>query len=1829
MAEESKSGLDKFSNLFQTRTAPTRAKRPIAKEGISITGFKKKAGPRKIKGTSTGTKTIGTKRDQRGQRDQRDQRESSDGDIEIEIVDDTMARPSGARDDGEITGPSARLGNDAPIQIEKDGTTIGARPQDWMELFNQIKGEATNERQRTVQKMTKRKLRIKQPSNRMTEQQQRDMEDEELSKMFDEDEAETEAEAEAEIEVDGEKAVDGAMDASIVPKSATQPKKSIRRVLKRVKSTKPPTQITQHGQLSRNDTYTKYIELVKSLKQKYKENKSKMALLNNTTRSKYLSERIKHTFDDIEEKQNEKRYTELRGTFLKSKHIQFTNKLNEWFSNPKYHTEGVEGEFSLQAHQKIISDYLSEYTPYRGLLLYHGLGSGKTCSSIAIAEGLKSSRQVFVFTPASLQDNFRKELEKCGDEMYRRGHNWYHIPSFIAYTSNYLSSIKTTDERNELSRLHKSLLQYLASLYSIDMEHVLENGIWVIYQKDIFNKKAETYNFQTKDDKMSKTSIRNFIPLHDGEDKSDASMVDIKPILSMNEEERASLQEQIKMMIESKYQFYNYNSPNFNKNIQELRNNLKKKHGIYRNPFDNKVIVIDEVHNFVSRIVNKLKEKRGTLGKAMKSLNAKINVDDVTRTSLGANIGKSTAKPSPRTRGAQPQSRRTRGAQGATQADNPNELAFRIVPNLMRRGRGGGVQQTGGDPFIGTELFETLGKASYILQMYHEIMSAQNARIVFLSGTPIINYPNEFAVLYNMLRGYDVEWIFNVVNADGSITSKLSSNDANQKRMALQKNPNFDQVLFEASVGEIRIIGNPYGFESLQGDQNMLKIGSNGDRDGDGDGKNDDQVDNVVNRFLREAIKTLYSSEHGFKIRTNKVEPIDLGIDTSEEGDEGEEGDKGEEGKESKRKRRERTTSRILELEEINTIRNFVSPEFVRIRYTKPFYDTNKEFQKKYLNTGNSGDVIKDTRLEDASALVRRAVTGMGNDKSNLGKNGTNQASLYNMGLIIPKILGYTSYFRSARENLMPTYDPDVDYIKIFISMSDYQFGEYALKRSFEIREESAKRNEDEMDEDEQITSSYKTESRKACNFVFPEIMKKLIQVKEIKGTAVEADAGADAGAEVDVEAREVDVEAREADVEADVEADAKAGVEADVTKPKSMSIKKKPRIKLVPKTSSKPKQNGGDCGCMDGGGDESEGESEDETDDEDVIVGGDDTDDDVDQAEMNEPVETEVESGPSGAAPLPTIDEEMELVQEEPSEPQLDSRLSDIIETNEFEDGKEAPDDLYAAQDMLMEDMSDSDFNTIINTQNESLESRYHFRLLSIENMAKIRYEMFIQYIYLPAKINKLTRIPEGDRTVKNQQDLNKYTSKKEFMDRYFEEYQTIGKQFKEFKNLYKKTSSEFNKKYPTKDEESKKQMKNELKEVLLESLIEQFEQVNSTSKYPVIYTSLGEMIDPLNDYSILPYDKTNYIQDTVSDKPLFTLLGGIGKYSSKIATLMSNILNPTNIITQSGSAIADEDRKLGFKSMSSHDGCHLVYSAFRQNGGIQVISKVFDNHEMVQLKLETRNGVLHISDDTIRNAVVKDKDTDEVLYLKPMYAMYTGTESRPERKIIQQIFNGQWELLNDPIRKTLETYWTDENIRRHKPLGSKEIVVDRSEDDSKIDGLVRTRNVLGDVIKVLLITQAGAEGLDLKNIRYVHILEPYWHPVRVEQVIGRANRIRSHHSLPPSMRTVKVFSYLMNILYEQVNTGSKEKHASMIRKKDRSRLLVNQVVDPSKLPKVNGEVPPRIVTTDLTLYEVSQRKKMNSMSLLDMIKRSAIDCGVYPQEGRQKEDIKCWGST
>jgi hypothetical protein len=200
-------------------------------------------------------------------------------------------------------------------------------------------------------------------------------------------------------------------------------------------------------------------------------------------------------------------------------------------------TQATSNTFDLLTHQKIVRDYLNLYTPYRGLLLYHGLGSGKTCTSIAIAEGMKSDKRIFVMTPASLKMNFFSEMKKCGDELYKKNQFW----EFVSIEGN------------------PTYVGILARALSLSSQYITENGgAWLV------NVKRES----------------NYT--------------------SLSVAHQNAVDDQLNAMIRSKYTDINYNGLNERK--------MKELTGDYsRNPFDNAVIVIDEAHNFVSRIVNKIK----------------------------------------------------------------------------------------------------------------------------------------------------------------------------------------------------------------------------------------------------------------------------------------------------------------------------------------------------------------------------------------------------------------------------------------------------------------------------------------------------------------------------------------------------------------------------------------------------------------------------------------------------------------------------------------------------------------------------------------------------------------------------------------------------------------------------------------------------------------------------------------------------------------------------------------------------------------------------------------------------------------------------------------------------------------------------------------------------------------------------------------------------------------------------------------------------------------------------------------------------------------------
>ena len=273
-----------------------------------------------------------------------------------------------------------------------------------------------------------------------------------------------------------------------------------------------------------------------------------------------------------------------------------------------------------------------------------------------------------------------------------------------------------------------------------------------------------------------------------------------------------------------------------------------------------------------------------------------------------------------------------------------------------------------------------------------------------------------------------------------------------------------------------------------------------------------------------------------------------------------------------------------------------------------------------------------------------------------------------------------------------------------------------------------------------------------------------------------------------------------------------------------------------------------------------------------------------------------------------------------------------------------------------------------------------------------------------------------------------------------------------------------------------------------------------------------------------------------------------------------------------------------------NEHQGLHLIYSQFRTLEGIGILSIVLKANGFAQFKIKKEGGIYTLD--------ISAEDMP-----KPKFVLYTGTEDVEEKEIVRNIFNGTWEFVPEKLRKELDTLVPDGKAKN---------------------------NNLGEIIKLIMITASGAEGISLKNVRYVHILEPYWHPVRIEQVIGRARRICSHKNLPINLQTVEVFLYLMIFSRHQIEDDA---YKEIRGKGDLSKKLYplysyEELLDDDKRrkPKSGKEELKYIpFTSDQTLYEISTKKEDINREILKNLKEASIDCTIHNALG-SGDKIKCF---
>lgn len=144
---------------------------------------------------------------------------------------------------------------------------------------------------------------------------------------------------------------------------------------------------------------------------------------------------------------------------------------------------------------------------------------------------------------------------------------------------------------------------------------------------------------------------------------------------------------------------------------------------------------------------------------------------------------------------------------------------------------------------------------------------------------------------------------------------------------------------------------------------------------------------------------------------------------------------------------------------------------------------------------------------------------------------------------------------------------------------------------------------------------------------------------------------------------------------------------------------------------------------------------------------------------------------------------------------------------------------------------------------------------------------------------------------------------------------------------------------------------------------------------------------------------------------------------------------------------------------------------------------------------------------------------------------------------------------------------------------------------------------NVNGKYISILLISKSGTEGIDLKNIRSIHIMEPYWNFSLIQQIIARGVRYKSHILLDEKDRTVQPYIYLSDYNKEFLQNEK------------------NKIKEKNSTKKIDIEL-----TTDINMFKNALKNQELIYNFLKCIASTSIDCKFFNNNSLNYECFDCY---
>ena len=169
------------------------------------------------------------------------------------------------------------------------------------------------------------------------------------------------------------------------------------------------------------------------------------------------------------------------------------------------------GKFETTLYQHFISQYLSHRTPYRSIMLYYGVGVGKTCTAITLTEMILSTKtmdttepHIWVIMPQALEENFNKEIFNYDIKVFKDLFNQCTGDNYVKLLNINENSFNEKDNKDNIKRLLKKryeIFTYDSFMKRINekyKDNIVENKVIIIDEahniRSTNNKEKGTYS---------------------------------------------------------------------------------------------------------------------------------------------------------------------------------------------------------------------------------------------------------------------------------------------------------------------------------------------------------------------------------------------------------------------------------------------------------------------------------------------------------------------------------------------------------------------------------------------------------------------------------------------------------------------------------------------------------------------------------------------------------------------------------------------------------------------------------------------------------------------------------------------------------------------------------------------------------------------------------------------------------------------------------------------------------------------------------------------------------------------------------------------------------------------------------------------------------------------------------------------------------------------------------------------------------------------------------------------------------------------------------------